>query len=211
MLPVPSERYVPVVESPLDEDLDPHPWSTVRLMRIWTPRGMYQYIQVHTSTYKYILVCTDTWCWLAFTACPYRKHQVCGQLVQQQRCLHVYTVLSCSGRLPATLWDPAEGALSSCPRRCWIASWASRPVWRGTCSPVWSKSQFAKWDMPAVSIPARHEQPSFNNVAHYGNMLIHGCTYQYILVCTSMYWYVLVCTVLYQRGTFMAWTHRYSN
>ena len=25
MLPVPSERYVPVVESALDEDLDPHP------------------------------------------------------------------------------------------------------------------------------------------------------------------------------------------
>ena len=158
MLPVPSERFVPVVESALDEDLDPHPWSTVSLMRIWTHRGMYQYIQVHTSTYKYILVCTDTWCWLAFTACPYRKHQVCGELVQQQRCLHVYPPLSCS-----------------------------------------------------VSITARHEQQSFNYVAHYGNMLIHGCTYQYILVCTSMYWYVLVCTVLYQRGTFMAWTHRYSN
>jgi hypothetical protein len=25
MLPVPSERYVPVVESSLDEDLDTHP------------------------------------------------------------------------------------------------------------------------------------------------------------------------------------------
>ncbi len=25
MLPVPSERYVPVVQSQLDEDLDPHP------------------------------------------------------------------------------------------------------------------------------------------------------------------------------------------
>ena len=25
MLPVPSERYVPVVESPVDEDQDPHP------------------------------------------------------------------------------------------------------------------------------------------------------------------------------------------
>ncbi len=25
MLPVPSEKYVPVVESALDEDLDPHP------------------------------------------------------------------------------------------------------------------------------------------------------------------------------------------
>jgi hypothetical protein len=27
MLPGPSERYVPVVESALDEDLDPHPWG----------------------------------------------------------------------------------------------------------------------------------------------------------------------------------------
>ncbi len=155
MLPVPSERYVPLVKSALDEDLDPHPWSRVRLMRIWTPRGMYQYIQL---TYKYILVCTDSWCWLAFTACPYIKHQVCSQLVQQQRCLHVYPQLSCS-----------------------------------------------------VSIPECHEQLSFNDVAHYCNMLIHGCTYQYILVCTSMYWYVLVRTILYRSCTFMAWTYRYSS
>jgi hypothetical protein len=46
----------------------------------------------------------------------------------------------------------------------------------------------------SVSIPARHEQQSFNYVAHYGNMLIHGCTYQYILVCTSTYLFVLYYT-----------------
>ena len=53
MLPVPSERYVPVVESALDEDpsLDPQRYVPVT----------YKYIPVRTSSYLYILILDVDW------------------------------------------------------------------------------------------------------------------------------------------------------
>jgi hypothetical protein len=66
MLPGPSERYVPVVESVLDEDLDPHPCEEDEEFFKSRPDTeemacsyiCVQYIQVCTYMYWYILVCT---------------------------------------------------------------------------------------------------------------------------------------------------------
>ena len=60
MLPVLSERYVPVVESALDEDLEPpslvdsaldEDLDPQRYVPVHTSLSTYQYVQVHTSMY----------------------------------------------------------------------------------------------------------------------------------------------------------------
>jgi hypothetical protein len=82
MLPGPSERFVPVVDSALDEDLDPHPCeededffknalvdSSLHGSRPHRSRGSlvlvqcstYQYVLVCACTYLFILVCTGTY------------------------------------------------------------------------------------------------------------------------------------------------------
>ncbi len=90
MLPGESERYVPVVKSALDEDLDPYPCeedeeffkiahvdASLHGSRPHSSRGSlvsvqcstYQYVLVCACTYLFILVCTGTyWYVLVCTA-----------------------------------------------------------------------------------------------------------------------------------------------
>jgi hypothetical protein len=66
MLPGPSERYVPVVESALDEDLDPHPCEEDEELFNLKSRpdaeemeqAISKFLYVCTSIYWYVLVCT---------------------------------------------------------------------------------------------------------------------------------------------------------
>ena len=65
MLPVPSERYVPVVESALDEDLDPHPCKEDEEFFKSRPdaeemgQAISKFLYVCTSIYWYVLVHTS--------------------------------------------------------------------------------------------------------------------------------------------------------
>jgi hypothetical protein len=67
MLPGPSERYEPVLESVVDKDMDPNPCEedefffhgmNPQVYRV-VCTIIYRSVHVHTSTYLYILICTS--------------------------------------------------------------------------------------------------------------------------------------------------------